>query len=170
MALIDRYGDYQQFFATYSPDKTIRYTGNEARCFDGKAPTLALIAEAYGDDKDKMWLTTEFSWLAETAGCKDKLTKQQLKMLVDMIASKHSRLKTSEIMLFVRRFLEGHYGKFYGSVDPMLILSALHTFATHDRNDYYRRRQQALDDQRREQERQGAVSYDEYLQLKHQQP
>ena len=68
-------------------------------------------------------------------------------------------------MLFFSRFKQGKYGRFYGSVDPLIIMSAL--------IDFVRERNDAIFDMDCEQNRihdekgkKDAISHEEYLRLK----
>lgn len=67
--------------------------------------------------------------LSEYAGVKEKLTTRQLTDTALLIQQMYGHFKVTELMLFFRQFKSGRYGRFYGSVDPMLIMTALETFA-----------------------------------------
>ena len=54
---------------------------------------------------------------------------EQTKVLARMIAAEYKDMKLSVIMLFFYRFKCGHFGRFYGKVDPMVITCALKDFA-----------------------------------------
>lgn len=89
------------------------------------------------------------------------MTPGQYEELAYIIASEFFFLKISELMLFFHRFKAGRYGRFYGSVDPMVITSALHEFV--------RERANALEQHERddalaqiEAGRQNAISWEEY--------
>lgn len=45
-----------------------------------------------------------------------------------VIADNFGYLKLSELMLFFQQFKAGRYGRFYGSVDPLVITEALQSF------------------------------------------
>lgn len=68
-------------------------------------------------------------------------------------------------MLFFFRFKQGHYGKFYGAVDPLVITTSM--------LDFMRERSAIIDrieDEKRKAEREKhakeVVSYEEYLRMK----
>lgn len=95
----------------------------------GTAPTLGTVRCQYGEGVAKTWLLAQIADLSEFAGCRDKIGEGQVRQLVEIIMSTYGHFKISEIMLFFLHFKQGHYGKFYGSVDPMVIMSALRDFA-----------------------------------------
>lgn len=59
---------------------------------------------------------------------RDKITLHQLTNLAASIYNEYAYLKLSEFMLFFQRFKLGHYGRFYGAVDPIRITEALLEF------------------------------------------
>lgn len=74
--------------------------------------------------------------LSEFAGCKEKLTTEQIAETAVMISDGYPHYKLTEFMLFFQRFKRCEYGKFYGAVDPMVILQALATFDEERRKTY----------------------------------
>lgn len=68
-------------------------------------------------------------------------------------------------MLFFNRFKQGKYGRFYGTVDPLVIMTALQEFLR-ERSDaivLHERERQRL---KRVEMNKGNVSYEEYKKLK----
>lgn len=118
-----------EFLTVFNPDNQVAFTKDLDRAFVGKAPTLGLVAKAFGDHVRDNWLDIQLSNLAVFSGCKDKMDKGQIHSLIELIAEDYGHLKVTEIMYFFRCFKSGHYGRFYGAVDPMLITCALRTFA-----------------------------------------
>lgn len=94
----------------------------------GNYPTLADFRMAYGRNAVEAWLMIQLNDLSEYAGVKLKLTTMQLEETARTIIAEYYHLKLTEIMLFLRYCKCGKYGKFYGSVDPMVITSALPKF------------------------------------------
>lgn len=115
------------------------------RCFFGNAPQLGALCSAYGRDQAQTWLEIQLIDLSEFAGCRDKLTSNQISQLAEIIINTCSHLKLTELMLFFQRFKACDYGRFYGSVDPMVITGALTRFKE--------QRSAALEKHRMEQER-----------------
>lgn len=128
-AVVAAYRSEQNFLALFSPDKQVAYTRDLARAFRGQAPSLGLVARAFGEQARDNWLDIQLTELAAFSGCRDKLTGHQIQALIDVVAEEYGHLKVTEVMYFFRRFKAGAYGKFYGAVDPMVITCALRDFA-----------------------------------------
>lgn len=132
----------------YNPGKQQEFCRNVERCHTGKAPSIAIMAQAYGRDTIESWLEIQLNDLSEFAGCKDKLTKQQRIEMAAMIADAYPHYKLTEFMLFCQRFKKCEYGRFYGAVDPMVIFSALKEFDA-ERSEFMRQIQHKSDEARR---------------------
>lgn len=111
------------------------------------------------------WLIPQLMDLSEFCGCKEKLQGEPMEECAWLIAQNYFYLKISELMLFFNLFKQGRYGHFYGSVDPLVIMTAL--------QDFLRYRGDAIFDHKSEinlkhiveQERE-AITYKEYLRRK----
>lgn len=68
-------------------------------------------------------------------------------------------------MLFFNRFKQGKYGRFYGVVDPLVIMTALQEFLR-ERGDEIFDHESEINRQRNLEEKSKGISYEEYLQLK----
>lgn len=97
----------------------------------------------------------------EFCGCKEKLTGNALKECAVIIAQQYHYLKTSELMLFFYKFKAGEYGRFYGSVDPLIIVQALKEF-TRDRYTAYEHREGELRKKLYLESIKNSISYEEY--------
>lgn len=126
--LIKTYGGLTDFLTTMNPDVQERLCGNPDFCFFADYPTLAEVRNAYGTCAAAMWLVPQLVNLSEYCGCREKFTEAQLEDCANVIVKTHYDLKVSELMLFFFRFKSSRYGRFYGSVDPMIITSALWQF------------------------------------------
>lgn len=125
--LPSKYGSRDTFLATYNPDMQ-RMCANAEECFFGDHPTLAELRRDYGCNMAVMWLLPQLYDLSEYCGVKNKLQGKPLEGCAHVIATEFYYLKVSELMLFFHRFKSGRYGKFYGTVDPLVITSALREF------------------------------------------
>lgn len=125
---MERYHDEDRFIDLFNPSKQIAYTRDLGRAFLGNAPTLGLVAKAFGPAARDNWLDIQITELALFSGCKDKMDEHQTNALIDIIAEEYGHLKVTELMYFFRRFKSGEYGKFYGAVDPLTITCALKDF------------------------------------------
>lgn len=128
-AIVGRYRNEQYFLTLFNPSKQIAYTRDVERAFRGTAPTLELVAKAFGASTRDNWLDVQLTELAVFSGCKEKMNSHQIEALIDIITEDYAFLKVTELMYFFRQFKAGAYGKFYGSVDPLTITCALKEFS-----------------------------------------
>ena len=157
----------QQLLRRYSPDAQYDMVNDEDEAFHGSYPTLSALKAMCGINMPVMWLLPQLYNLSEYCGCKDKLNERQMEECARIIANEYYYMKISELMLFFYRFKTGRYGRFYGSVDPMIITCALAKFAS-ERIDAIRRYEDNQEAMRREQmmndpER---MSFDEWQEIK----
>lgn len=132
-------------------------------CFFGNYPTMGAINEAYHKEMSKVILMAELLGLSEFCGCKTKLDNYQLEQCAELISLTYSYLKISEFALFFARFKLARYGHFYGAVDPLVITSALRTFIR-ERNDAYFDMDAQIQEQKNEESKKKAISWEEYCQ------
>lgn len=125
---IERYKDPQTFLSIFTPAKQYAYTKDLRRVFMGDAPSLGVISKAWGENITEAWLELHLIDLGEFSGVKDKLSTSQLDSISQVIMATWGYYKVSEMMLFFLQFKSGKYGKFYGSVDSMVITEALRKF------------------------------------------
>lgn len=125
--LIAKYGERDNFLKTYNPDYQREIVGLPEKCFFGDYPTLAQIV-CYGKNMAVVWLVPQLFNLSEYCGCKEKMTAKQIEECAFTISTEFHYLKVSEFMLFFHRFKSGRYGRFYGSVDPLVIMTSLREF------------------------------------------
>ena len=122
------YGNREKFLATFNPDVQRDICDNADICFFGGAPTLSQLNLAYGSQTAAMWLIPQLYNLSEYCGCKDKLNGIPLEECASVIAAEFYFLSVSELMLFFHRFKSGRYGRFYGSIDPLVITTSIRVF------------------------------------------
>lgn len=122
------------FAASMNPDVQMQICHDARLCIMGNFPTLAEVRKEYGSKAPEVWLIPQLDNLSEYCGVKEKLSKQQLRQLAFTIATEFFYLKVSELMLFFHRFKSGRYGRFYGSVDPLVITRALRDFIAERNN------------------------------------
>lgn len=111
-----------------------------------------------------MWLIPQLYNLSEYCGCKDKLQGKSLEECAFVLAAEFYYLKISELMLFFHSFKAGRYGRFYGSVDPLVITTALREFLK-ERNFAYDRHKQEQEEHERSKSRENAITWDEYQRI-----
>lgn len=160
--MITRYGDRTKFLTLFNPDLQMKVCKDAKLCFFGDAPILSELNMTYGEMTATMWLVPQLYNLSEYCGCKDKLQGKPLEECASVIASEFYYLKVSELMLFFHRFKSGRYGRFYGSVDPLVITTSLRSFIT-ERNNAIAEQERIEREQKAEEDRKNAITYEEYV-------
>ena len=161
--IVTRYGSKrEEFLKKFNPELQMTICKNPYLCFLGDAPALSEINMAYGEMTAAMWLVPQLYNLSEFSGCKNKLSDCSLEECASIIAAEFYYLKVSELMLFFYRFKSGRYGRFYGSVDPLVITTSLREFVKERNNalEHY-----AREEKKREWEEhlKTCVSYEDYV-------
>lgn len=154
-----------EFLRKYNPDLQKRICANKDLCLFGNFPTLAQLNMTFGSNMSTAWLMTQLYNLSEFCGCRNKLGDNQLEDCATLIAQNYYYLKVSELMLFFYRFKLGMYGKMYGSVDPLVIMTAIRDFITYRSENIAEQEQKQLDE-RILNDRINACSYEEYKAMK----
>ena len=149
----------------YNADYIMRKKMDADACIFGKFPTLAELNKRFDNRFAAAWVMAHLHDLSEFCGCREKLNGQALKQCASIISMEFYYLKISELMLFFYRFKTGKYGRFYGSVDPLVITTALREFLIDRASAYARHEREEQVRQRMEWEKE-AVSYEEYLRQK----
>ena len=123
--LLATHSDLQSFMQVMNPTVQQYSAEHVEKAFFGTAPMLLTLRHAYHDDAATIWMLPQLYDLNEYCGCKEKLDEAQMTQLARIIITEFGYLKVSEIMLFLHRFKSGRYGRFYGAVDPLVIITAL---------------------------------------------
>ena len=164
-ALIECFGTSEALLAAYNPGRQADFAAQPERCVTGRAPTLAEVDAAFGKGTGAAFVVPQLYNLSEFCGCREKLTEAQLEETARLIAAAYPWLRLTELMLFFHRLKLGLYGRFYGSVDPMAITSALRAFLA-DRAAIIDRALQRQAEQEWAEAKRKAVSYEEWLMMK----
>lgn len=82
-------------------------------------------------------------------------------MCANVIATEFYYLSVTELMLFFHRFKSGRYGRFYGSVDPLVITTSLRDFL-YERAIAYDRHEQEKRQRKEKEWRKNAITWEEY--------
>lgn len=160
--MITRYGDRTNFLNLFNPDLQMKVCKDSRLCFFGDAPFLSELNMAYGEMTATMWLVPQLYNLSEYCGCRDKLQGKPLEECASVIATEFYFLKVSELMLFFHRFKSGKYGRFYGSVDPLVITTSLRSFLI-ERNNAIDEQERMERERKSDEERKGTITYEEYV-------
>lgn len=86
--------------------------------------------------------------LSEFSNVTAKLTDYQLEEIAKCITTTYGYLKTTELMYFFHLFKCGKFGRFYGSVDGLVITQALQDFLKLRANELSRYEQEQRDEAR----------------------
>lgn len=160
------YSDADNFLSVFNPDNQAAYTRDIRRAYLGQAPSLNVVAKAFSRAAAEAWLAIQLHDLSEFTGAKGQLTADKLDALAKVILAEYGHLKVTELMHFFLLFKAGQYGRFYGSVDPLVITEALNAFCG-DRRETVSRLLEKDEAAKREAEwresRATAVTYEEYL-------
>ncbi len=167
--LYHRFPKPEQFFIAYNPDLQVRLLADgftpallAARPAN---PTLALLGELYSPTTPLEWLKIQLGSLNDFTEVHTKLTPEQLRETSRLILAAWPGLTAGEICLFIARFKIGEYGQFYGAIDPMKIMSALHRFAGERVQEAERYEREKSRDRKVEKEAKG-ITYEAYLEVK----
>ena len=160
--LVSKYGERDTFLMKFNPDYQREICASQDECFYGDYPTLTDTRLAYGKNAPVAWTMAQLYNLSEYCGCRDKLQGRSLEELAFVISTEFSYLKISELMLFFYRFKTGRYGRFYGTVDPLIITVSLRKFVE-ERRFVYERHENEERQRREAEERKTAISYQQYL-------
>lgn len=161
--LKSKHGELSSFLTKFNPDLQREICLRQEECHFGDYPTLGEVRKAYGDNAAISWLVPQLYNLSEYCGCRDKLQGKPLEECAAVIASEFYYLKISEVMLFLYRFKSGRYGRFYGSVDPLVITTSLRDFLR-ERIYAIEQREQEERNRKREEDAKNAITYEQYQQ------
>lgn len=137
--------DGKGILSIYNPELQEQYTRDAKRAHFGSAPRLCDVAAAFGQRILETWLELHINDLSEFAGCREKLPAKKTEEVARLIIGQYGQYRLTELMLFFVRFKRCEYGRFYGAVDPMIIMGALRDFAA--------QRRTALEEERERSER-----------------
>ena len=163
MMLVKKYGEREAVLTQFNPSYQREICTSADTCYFGDYPTLAEL-KGYGKNFPTAWLIPQLYNLSEYCGCKDKLQGTPLEECAFTIAAEFYYLKISELMLFFHRFKAGRFGRFYGSVDPLVIVTSLREFLR-ERIYAIERRKQEEHEREREEWKKNAVTWPQYCKM-----
>lgn len=150
-----------------SPDTQVFFGRETEKAIMGDYPTLNDLNKAYGQGFATDWLIPQLDDLSMHTGAKN-LTERQQEQLAELIATEYRYLKITEVLLFFFRFKTGRYGRFYGTVDPMIIMCAMREFISERNSMIDAFEQQERDRKAAEDAKVPKMSYEEWLEYKKQ--
>lgn len=154
----------KEIMLKYNPDEQLPIVSSPQNAVLGQHPTLAHLKQI-NPNAAAAWLIPQISNLSEYCGARDKITDYQIKQLADIISHDYPWLKVSELMLFFHRFKAAKYGRFYGTVDPLIITEALRSFLL-ERAEIIDAYEQKEREKRDKESRAKAVTWEEYCAMK----
>lgn len=164
--MLSKYGDRVTFLNGYSPDKQVVMCVDDRAAILAESPTLTDLKIVYGKNTAVMFLIPQLLNISEFCGAKDKFTDRQIEETAQLIAVTYPWLKVLEVMTFCKQFKMGAYGRFYGTVDPMVITCAIKDFLLY-RKEVYADNEDILSRLRRaEEKKKPTMSYQEWKRLK----
>lgn len=166
MLVKERFGTDEQFLSRVTPDTQVSFAEKPESAIMGDYPTLRDLNTAYGRGFATEWLIPQLDNLSLYTGAKN-ITEQQQLELARIIATEYRHLKITELLLFFYKFKTGRYGRFYGSVDPMVITCALREFIT-ERNNIIEQVEQQEREKRDAEYKKTAITHEEWLKMKEQ--
>lgn len=146
---------------TFTCEHEKTYCKKVWRCIFGSAPTLSQINATYGENTAAAWLVPLIFDVSEFSGCAKKLSKAQISELANIIVENYHWLKVTEVMLYFWWIKSGKYGRFYGSVDPMIFTEILPQFIQ-DRNAIIAKRDQIEEEKKHSEWKKNAMTYQEW--------
>lgn len=160
--VLARYGERGcKILDTYHADYLFKRQLVEDDCLFGEYPTLFSLGKDFDGKFPATWLMVHLHDLSEYCGCRDKLSGHALQQCASVISKEYGYLKVTELILFFYRFKAGQYGRFYGSVDPIVITTALRDFLK-ERAIAYNRHEQDKARKAKEEDRKTAITWEEY--------
>lgn len=160
--LLEKAPTPERFLSIFNPSTQVRYTASLDKVYGGSTPSLGLARQTYGANTAEAWVEIQLNELSEFAGCKGKLDPEQTEQTARMILQSYGHLTIAQFMLFFQKFKRCEYGKFYGAVDPMVIMGALADFSEEVANELHRRQQAKKKAEDAEQERINELAKEPY--------
>lgn len=145
-----------------SPVRQYKVLEQRLNCFVGDSPTLNNIATAYGKTAPIQWLIAQLVNLSEFCGVRDKMTGDQLEELATLLAKSYPYYKITQFMAFFLDFKMGKYGRFYGSIDPMVITEAIMRF-DHERCEIIGKWEKEQEKLEADEHAKSVISFEDYL-------
>lgn len=163
---------YILFAERFNPSiqaKLLQIKADYVYCYNTQYPTLASASLAYTHEGIINWLKIQFNNLNDFVGVREKMTTEQIIEVATLFCFDCYFLNIAETALFFLKFKTGQFGEFYGSVDPLKIMSAKNQFlneriAAINRFEATQAQQEA--EKKREEWSKKAITYQEYLSLK----
>lgn len=118
-----------EFIQAYSSTNMYAYALDEERCHIGTAPTLGDALHMYGRVAVLKVIDDLVQALVNFTSAKQRLRDDQRTHLCWVILTQYLWLRVTELSLFIVKAQSGHFGKFYSTIDPVDISTALYDWS-----------------------------------------
>lgn len=168
----NRYGSAQDFMLTFNKNIQPKAALHPERSYLGTAPSMNMVRQSYSYEVLIIWIIAQLEDINDFVGIREKMSISQMEYVAHIIATEYGYLKVSELHLFLHRLKAGHYGIFYGYIDPIKITQSLIKFSEQRRYEIAtieRKRQQVNLNKQREEWSKTAITHQQYKHLKNKQ-
>lgn len=135
-------------------------------CHNTKYPSMQRFALAYTEEAMINWLKIQFDNLNDFVGVKEKMSIEQISEVAGLFYYDCCSLNIAEVALFFVKFKLGMFGEFYGSVDPLKIMTAKNQFLSERMSaisSYESKKANEENEKKRKKWAENAITYEEYL-------
>ena len=115
----------EEFISLYDVRNIWNYTLDEGRCHNGTAPTIRQCIADYGREHVRFIIRQHLELFIDFIKAKDKPSNKQRDTIVWFVMSQFAGLKVTQFQLFIIKAMSGAFGKFYNTLDPLDITTAL---------------------------------------------
>lgn len=118
-----------EFETMYDVKHIFNYTLDETRCHVGRAPNLRDCQAFFGRDSLRKVMRGALDIFIDFVKCKDKPNNAQRDTICWLVMTQFGSLKITEWLLFIMKAMSGQFGKFYNTLDPLDITTAVRAWS-----------------------------------------
>lgn len=118
-----------EFEIMYDVKHIFNYTLDETRCHVGRAPNLRDCQALFGRDVLRKVMRGALDTFIDFCKCKDKPNNAQRDTICWLCMTQYGSLKITEWLLFTMKAMSGQFGKFYNTLDPLDITTAVRAWS-----------------------------------------
>ena len=118
-----------EFEIMYDVKHIFNYTLDEPRCHVGRAPTLNTCVNLFGRESTRKVMRGALDTFIDFVKCKDKPNNAQRDTICWLVMTQFGSLKITEWLLFTMKAMSGQFGKFYNTLDPLDITTAVRSWS-----------------------------------------
>lgn len=117
------------FIKVYDPRNFFNYTTDENRCHNGNAPTLRECVKQFGRAATHQVMRPYLDYFFGFVSAQHKPTNSQRDTICWLTMQNYGNMKISEWLLFFTKAMAGDFGKFYNTIDPLDIMTAVRSWS-----------------------------------------